>query len=350
MVGGLAGTVLLTPGTAFADTGSQVSTATSITASKQWNYPTDISTVKLIVSVTAQSGSSAPTGDVIVSTGPSTNRWCDAKLDQSSGLTSTGDCYIKYLRDGSYNLTASYASQNGFASSASGKYPVAVGAAPVWKADSPPLAATPSSAYDYVFTAVGTPAPRYSLASGAPGWLHIQSWNGEVYGQIPWWVHSFAYSVTASNPVGSTTTGPFKVWVSPASQQAHVTTQLYCPRYIQSGQSGGCTLVVHNNGPVAATNTTAQISLPAQLRARWCSWGWVHGCSVNGGTVTWRLGTVHAWQTKAVSVSVTARFSSQPWWRHSVRVTVNGAAFWGGQWWWQQHASYTDAHVTIFRR
>jgi len=30
---------------------------------------------------------------------------------------------------------------------------------------------------------------------------------------------------------------------------------------------------------------------------------------------------------------------------------VNGAAFWGQQWWWQRpHASYTDAHVTIFRR
>jgi hypothetical protein len=349
MAGGLAGTVLLTPGTAFADTGSQANTATSITASKQWNYPVDVSTVRITVTVTAQSGSSAPTGDVIVSTGPDTNRWCDAKLDQSSGLVSTGNCYIKYLRDGSYNLTASYAGQSGFASSVSAKYPIAVGGAPVWKAASPPLSATPNGLYDYTFGAVGNPQPRYALASGAPGWLHIQRWNGEVYGQIPWWVHSFSYSVIASNSVGSTTAGPFAVAVSPAHQQAHLTTQLFCPRYMLSGQSGSCTLVVRNDGPGAAVDTTAQISLPAQLRARWCGWGWVR-CSVTGGTVKWHLGTVYGWQAKAVSVSVTARLFPQAWWQHSVRVTVNGAAFWGRQWWWQQHASYTSTHVTIFRR
>lgn len=351
MGGGLAGTVLLTPGTAFAATGAQVNTATSITASTQWNYPTDVSTVKITVSVTAQSGSSAPTGDVIVSTGPAANRWCDAKLDQSPGLVSTGSCEIKFLRDGSYNLTASYAGQNGLASSVSAKYPIAVGGAPVWKADSPSLSAAPGSFYKYSFNAVGTPVPGYALAPGAPSWLHILSWNGEVYGQIPWWVHSFTYSVIAANSAGSATAGPFAVSVSPAHQQAHVTAQLVCPRYLRSGQSGSCTLVVRDDSPVAAVNTVAQISLPAQLRARWCGWGWVHGCSVNGGTVTWHLGTLSAWQAKSVTVVVTARFAAQPWWRHSVRVTVNGAAFWGQQWWWQRsHASYTDTHVTIFRR
>lgn len=266
MAGGLAGTVLLTPGTAFADTSSQVNTATSITASEQWNYPAGVSTVKITVSVTAQGGSSAPTGDVIVSTGPDTSRWCDAKLDQSSGLVSTGDCYIKYLRDGSYNLTASYAAQDAFASSVSASYPIAVGGAPVYR-------------------------------------------------------------------------------------PAHLSTQLFCPRYMRSGQSGSCTLVVRNDGPGAAADTTAQISLPAQLRARWCSWGWVRGCAANGGTVTWHLGTVYGWQTKAVTVAVTARLFPQAWWQHPVRVTVNGAAFWGRQWWWQQpHASYTSTQVTIFRR
>ncbi len=351
MAGGLAGTVLLTPGTAFADIGAPVNTATSITASTQWNSSTDVSTVKVTVSVTAQSGSSAPTGDVIVSTGPATSRWCDAKLDQSSGLVSTGSCFIKNLSDGSYNLTASFAGQNGFASSVSARYPIEIGGAPVWTADSPPLSAAPGSFYKYSFTAAGTPVPGYALAPGAPSWLHILNWNGEVYGQIPWWVRSFTYSVIASSSAGSAGAGPFTVTVSPAHQQAHLTTQLVCPRYMLSGQSGSCTLVMRNDGPAAAVNTTAQISLPAQLRARWCSWGWVHGCFVNGGTVTWHLGTVAAWQTKSVTVVVTARFSGQPWWRHSVRVTVNGAAFWGGQWWWQQaHASFTGTHVTIFRR
>lgn len=222
---------------------------------------------------------------------------------------------------------------------------------PVFAVDSPPLSATPSSAYDYVFTANGSPAPRYSLASGAPGWLHIQSWNGEVYGEIPWWVHSFTYSVTAASSAGSATAGPYTVSVAPARQLANITTRLDCPGYLVTGRSGWCTLVVSNDGPGAATDTTAQISLPSQLRARWCTWGWVRGCYVTGGTVTWHLGTVYGWQAKSVSVFVTAQFWGQPWWQHSVRVTVYGAAFWGRQWWWQQqHASYADAHVTIFRR
>lgn len=256
MAGGLAGTVLLTPGTAFADTGSQVNTATSITANQQWNYSWHQSTVKITVSVTAQHPWAAPTGDVTVSTGQPASRGCDASLHQSSLTVSTGYCYIKDLNDGSYNLTASYAGQGNFGSSVSAQYPITVGGSPV-------------------------------------------------------------------------------------SQQAHVNTALYCPRYMVSGQFGSCTLVVRNDGPGAAVNTTAQISLPSQLVARWS----------NRSRITWNLGTVYGWQTKAVTVPVTARFTGQPWWQRSVRVTVYGAAFWGRQWWWQpQHVSFTDTHVTIVRR
>lgn len=345
MAGGLAGTVLLTPGTAFADTGPSVNTATSITSTHQWNYSWNVSTVRIDVSVTAQSGGSAAAGDVVVSAGPARDQSCAAELDQSSGLTSTGYCYLKYLADGWYKLTASYGGQAAFGSSVSVENPFAVGGAPAWKVASPPLSARPGTAYDYVFTAAGSPEPRYSLAPGAPGWLHIQGWNGEVYGQIPSWVHSFGYAVTARNSIGSATTKPFTVSVSAGRTQAHVSTQLNCPRYLVSGRSGWCTLVVSDSGPARASGVTARVYLPSQLRVRSCGpWCWVRG-----STVSWQLGTVNPWQTKSVSVYVTARFSAPHWWQRSVRVSVGGAAYWNHSW-WQNGASHTSTQVTILRR
>ena len=256
--GGLAGAVLLAPGTAFADTGPSVNTATSITNTQEWNYSWNVSTIRIDVSVTAQSGSSAPAGDVVVSTGPARDQSCAATLDQSSGLTSTGYCYLKYLADGWYKLTASYGGQAAFGSSVSVENP-------------------------------------------------------------------FAVSVSAREP--------------------HVSTQLNCPRYLVSGRSGWCTLVVSDSGPARASGVTARVYLPSQLRVRSCGpWCWV-----SGSAVSWRLGTVNPWQTRSVTVYVTARFSAPHWWQRSVRVSVGGAAYWNHSW-WQNGASHTSTQVTILRR
>jgi hypothetical protein len=260
LAGGMAGTVLLAPGTAFASPGPLVTTTTSITGTHQWNYSSGQSTVRINVSVTAKGGHAAPAGSVAVTTGPApSDPSCTVALDQGPHLTSTGYCYIKNLNDGPYKLAAAYTGQNELASSASAQDPVLVGG----------------------------------------------SWY----------------------------------------RQPHVSTQLYCPHALVSGQSGWCTLVIRDSSWNAAYGVTAQIYLPSQLRAENCSrWCWQRG-----GTVSWRVGTVYPWQAKAVSVRVTALSTGLPWWHRSVRVTVGGAAFWNHPW-WVRGASFTSTHVTVFRR
>ena len=127
--GGLAGAVLMTPGTALAATGQAatsqaVTTATSISGTQQWASPWDAATVKVSVSVTAASGSQAPAGDVVVTAGEHT---CDATLVAGSGVTSTGSCQFRLLADGPYTLTASYQGSSTFAASVSSDYRVVVG-------------------------------------------------------------------------------------------------------------------------------------------------------------------------------------------------------------------------------
>ena len=90
---------------------------------------------------------------------------------------------------------------------------VTVEHAPVFIAASPPLAARANEPYAYSFNASGFPAPRYSLGGGAPSWLTIDALTGAVSGTVPRRVISFAYTVTATNSVGSAVAGPFSVVV-----------------------------------------------------------------------------------------------------------------------------------------
>jgi len=170
---------------------------------------------------------------------------------------------------------------------------------PAFTADSPPTAGGVGTAYSYQFAASGTPAPTFSLSSGAPSWLAVDSSTGAVTGTPPAGTTSFSYSVTASNEAGSVTAGPFQVTVS---AKADVTAALSCPAGLTVGASGTCTLTVANNGPALATKVAAGAVVPANLTVTGCS----DGCSQLGGALGWSLGSLPAGQSDALTISITA--------------------------------------------
>ena len=257
---GLAGGVLLTSGTALADT--TVATATAITGTTQ-SPGQHHTTLNVQVSVTPASGTAWPAGTVTVSDG---SGGCHLTLVQDgSKAVGVGNCDIRDLPSGTYPLTASYAGSSSFGSSASGpEHGHGRHRAGVY-ADSPSLTATSGERYAYTFGAKGDPAPSYALGSGSPGWLHVDSRSGTVWGTAPGWVTSFSYSVTATNGAGSATAGPYRVQVT--RHHAAITTSLSCPSKVYAGQRGTCTLSVTNAGRFSAPDVTAQVSLPSQLRA-----------------------------------------------------------------------------------
>lgn len=330
MAGGLAGTALLMQGTARADTA--VATSTSITGTTQLFVDPGIPPVlKVDVSVSAQSGSQSPTGNVQISTQTpdGTIYKCVASLTSGSNATSTGSCELRGLPFGSYNVHAGYQGSSTFSTSSSAAYAAAVGTAPSWTASSPSLSAQPRGYYDYTFAAKGVPAPTYSLQN-APIWLNVDQTSGHVFGWLPSTVRSFGYTVVASNAVGSVKA---TFTVSAGAQATRVVTWLNCPRSVYVGQGGSCTLNVKNTGSTVAHGVNAGIALPRALTARWCSlgWGWSWGrgpaCKIHDNTATWQVGRMWPGQTKAFLVFFTARHL---FWNDSPRATVivTGAARW----------------------
>jgi Putative Ig domain/Domain of unknown function DUF11 len=174
---------------------------------------------------------------------------------------------------------------------------------PAFVTASPPLTATAGSAYGYTFTASGTPAPGYALAGGAPSWLSIDSSTGVLSGTVPSGTTSFSYSVTAANPAGTVTAGPFTVTVSAAPPaRADLSARLSCPASVQSGAAGTCGLTVSNAGPAAASNTLAALALSAGLVKTACH----PGCTAYGNVLAWKLGPLAAGASAQVTVTFTA--------------------------------------------
>jgi hypothetical protein len=331
MAGGLAGTALLLPGTAHAD--SAVATSTAITGTTQLLVDRGVPPVLQVkVSVTAQSGSQAPSGSVVVGTALPDNsqQSCTASLTGRSGATATGSCQLRNLPFGWYLLHAGFNGTSTFAgSSASGQW-AAVGTGPKLTADSPAMSANPGSYYSYTFAASGTPAPTYHLSTDSPGWLHINETTGQVYGWIPSSAGSFSYSVIASNAIGKVTAGPFNV--SAGSEQTSVVTKLSCPHVVNSRGWGSCTLTVTNNGPVTANGVRAGIALPWVLQGRSCYLGWVWswgrgpGCWLHGNTASWHATRLSPGQSRQFVVIFRVRFpfANSAW----SRATVTGDATW----------------------
>jgi Bacterial Ig-like domain (group 3) len=347
LAGGLVGGVLLTPGTAYAGT-TLVDTTTAITGTTQtstWHG----TTLNVQVSVTPASGTVWPSGTVKVSDG-----WggCSlALVQEGTTAVGVGNCNIYNLRGGTYTLTATYEGSSVFNESVSASETVTVGSAPVFTADSPPLTATNGQGYSYTFHANGSPAPSYALGAGSPGWLHINSSTGTVWGTVPSWARSFSYSVTASNSVGTATAGPYTVNIRHAF--VNVNTYLSCTSKVYTGQRGSCTLWVTNRGFSPASNVNARIALPSQLRADYCGYFWSFGCRISNNTASENLGTLNPGQTKELTVVFTAKsgFNLFGWnhgWRFTVRVV--GSASTGNWWFFGQRSSTSVAYVTIIPR
>lgn len=354
LAGGLAGGVLLTPGTAFASTATTTAIGT-ITAQHHFNGSWSLN---VPVTVSPAGGSVAPDGTVTVSDGSES---CGITLAQiGSTANSGGSCNLGGLSAGTYSITATYggSTTNGFAGSA-GNGSANVGIAPHFKSASPSTSANNGDSYSYNFNATGDPSPAYSL-SGAPGWLSINSSTGVVSGHVPNGINSFTYSVLATNNVGSATAGPFTVSVSHGHPgHGNLATSLNCTDKVHSGARGTCTLKVTNTGYDSARGVVGQISLPQQLKADFCGhgwgWGWYNqGCSINGNTATENLGTLRPGQTRSVTVTFTARTAHWLWGygnqsRDWVKVTgtAKSQGNWSGWNWWPGSSSTSHAWVQI---
>jgi hypothetical protein len=354
LTGGVVGGVLLTPGTAFA---AAPDTTTAVTASQTPSFHG--TTLNVGVSVTATSGTAAPTGSVVV-TGAAGG--CTANLVAGASTTSTGSCSIADLPDGTYTLKGTYADSSATFNGSSGTDTVTIAPAtfaPVFDVASPPLSATSGQDYSYTFHAKGSPAPTYTM-SGGSGWLHVDSNSGTVWGTVPSGADSFGFSVTATNSAGSVTTDWFTVNVDHGYGHGHghghanLDTYLSCTSPVFTGHQGSCTLWVSNHGYSSASDVSAQIALPEQLRADYCGYFFYYGCRIFGNTAYENLGTLYPGQTKSLTVVFTARNGFFLFgWHHGFRFTVKvvgSASSFDNFGFFGHGASYSAAYVTIIPR
>jgi hypothetical protein len=124
----------------------------------------------------------------------------------SAGVVSfqkAGTCLLDANQAGNVDYSAATQVQQSFV----------VSQVPVFVLDAPPTTATVGKSYTYTFSANGTPAPTYSLSTGAPTWLSINSTTGVLKGTPPSGTKTFTYSVIATNSAGKATAGSFTVKV-----------------------------------------------------------------------------------------------------------------------------------------
>ena len=122
----------------------------------------------------------------------------------SVSFQAAGTCILDVNQAGNADYQAATQAQQSFV----------VNQAPVFVLNAPSLTASSGQTYGYLFVALGSPSPTYSLAVGAPVWLSINASTGALSGTPPSGVTSFTYSVIATNVAGSVTAGPFTVTVT----------------------------------------------------------------------------------------------------------------------------------------
>jgi hypothetical protein len=317
----MAGGVLLAPGAAYAATATiAINSATAGMGG-------------ITVSVSVTNGSD-PLGTFSVS---GAGAGCTGNLfGMPSSGNGNGRCTIPSVGPGTYSVTASYDGASSSPASVTvgnpNPNPTPSGNAPVWSSDSPSTSVT-GQTYSAQFQATGSPS--YELV-GAPSWLSIGA-NGVVSGNIPDGTNSFSFQVKAWNNFGFIMAGPFNVLCHHQNNYGNyhndafvnLHTSLYCTSPVYNGQRGTCTLRVTNSdynypwGPYGqynnfgqnfASDVTGQISLPSQLRANFCGYGYsFFGCHVYGNTVTENLGNLYPGQTRSMTVHFTVRSGFDLW-------------------------------------
>jgi uncharacterized repeat protein (TIGR01451 family) len=228
-------------------------------------------------------------------------------VDPSSGsgvcnVSGTGGATVSYAAAGSCVIDANQAGNASYTAAPQATATITVYQAPAFVIAGPPLTAVAGQAYDYTFTASGTPAPSYVLASGAPSWLSVNASTGEVTGTPPAGTTSFSYAVTATNLAGAATAGPFTVTVTKASFNADISAALSCPAALTVGGSGTCTLTVANAGPATASKVVAGVLLPAALSELSCT----SGCVRHANVFTWALASLAPGASAKFAITVQA--------------------------------------------
>ena len=265
------------------------SSATSSTASLAGGQTVNqaAQSIRFTAPATGVVGGSA----TLAATGGGSGRPVIFSVDSSSGtgvctVSGTNGSTVSYTAAGSCVLDANQAGNADYMAAPQVAQTITVNQAPAFVLDSPPLTAAAGQPYGYTFQASGTPAPAYSLGSGAPPWLSVNASSGEVTGTPPSGTKTFSYSVTATNAAGTATAGPFTVTVTKPSPDADLSAVLSCPASLTKGGTGTCTLTVANAGPAAASKVAAAIALPAALSETSCSTGCGRHANIYSWTVT----------------------------------------------------------------
>jgi len=360
LTGGLVGGVLLAPGTAYAATTATIAITSATPTSGG-----------ISVQVSVTNAATLPDGFSVSGAGSGCTGSVSAGMfGMPASGSGTGHCFIS-VGAGTYSLTAVFESESSSPTSVTvgNPSPPPGGNAPVWSADSPSTSVDGQS-FSYDFQASGSPS--YGLSTNA-GWLGIDPSTGMVSGTIPDGITSFTFSVKAWNNFGTVWAGPFTVFFRHHQHHnnfgnANIETSLSCPSTVFTGQHGTCTLWVTNDGSGPASDVTAQITLPWQLRADYCGYFnfFSFGCSISGNTASEDLGTLYPHQGKHLSVTFTALTGFNLFGRHhghrdTVKVVGSatagnnflgwfGGQWYPGQWFGGQRTSFSVAYVTIIPR
>ena len=259
------------------------------------------------ISFTAPATGTVGGSATLTATGGASGNPVVFSVDPTSGagvctVSGTNGTTVNYTAAGNCVIDANQAGDASYTAAPQVTQAITVNQAPAFVVDSPPLTATAGQPYDYTFTASGTPAPAYALASGAPSWLSVDASTGEVMGTPPAGTTSFSYTVTATNVAGAATAGPFTVTVTKAATNANISAVLHCPASITAGGTGTCTLTVANAGPATASNVTAAIVLPSALSETACS----SGCARHSNVYTWTLASLGDGASAQFSITVKA--------------------------------------------
>jgi hypothetical protein len=360
LTGGLVGGVLLAPAAYAATATIAINSATP-----------GVGGITVSVSVT---NGSDPLGTFSVAGAGSgcTGSLYGGMFGMPSNGNGSGRCTIPSVGAGTYSLVASY---DGVYSSPTSvtvgnPSPPPGGNAPVFTADSPSTSVTGQS-FSYQFQA--TNSPSFQLV-GAPSWLSIGN-SGMVSGNVPNGINSFSFSVKAWNNWGFATAGPFTIFFHHNFfhfAEVNLSTSLSCTSPVFTGQRGTCTLWVTNSnqsffwgpggqfnnfGQNFASDVTAQISLPPQLRADFCGFShfFFNGCQIFGNTATENLGNLRPGHTRSLTVTFTALSGFNLFGRHhghsfSVRVVGSASSNHGNFNFFGRGRSYSVADVTIIPR
>ncbi len=182
-------------------------------------------------------------------------------------------------------------------------------AAPVFTAASPPLSAIKGTAYRYTFAATGTPAPTFSVATGAlPSGLTLDPATGVLSG-TPTATGDFTFAVKAANGVTpDAVTSSFTIHVAP-TPVAPVFTAATPPTTAKAGTAYTYTFAA--TGAPAPTFSLASGSLPPGLALN-ATTGVLSGTPTAGGAFTFTVKAANGVSPDAVTPSITIDVKAAP--------------------------------------